>query len=83
MKKMKILIAGGVLLALINTGCQQQKPMDESTMMTKVDSSFLAQQQSVTDEVMKDCVANKATWITMKADSIYKADSASMAMTKK
>ena len=83
MKKINALFAGALLLAFMNTGCQQQKPMDDATMMTKVDSSFLAQQQSITDEVMKDCDANKATWIQMKADSIFKADSAAMAMTKK
>lgn len=83
MRKIKMLFAGGVLLAFMNTGCQQPKPMDDATLMTKVDSSFLAQQQTITDQVMKDCEANKATWVQMKADSIFKADSAAMAMTKK
>ena len=78
-----MLFASGVLLVFMNTGCQQPKPMDDATLMTKVDSSFLAQQQSITDEVMKDCEANKANWVQMKADSIFKADSAAMAMTKK
>ena len=75
MKKIIALFAGSVLLALVNTGCQQ-KPMDDATIMRKADSSFLAQQQSITDEAMKDCDANKAPWIQMKADSIFKAESA-------
>jgi len=57
--------------------------MDDATMRTKVDSAFLAQQQSITDEVMKNCDANRDQWIQMKADSIYKSDSTAMAMTKK
>lgn len=83
MKKIITVLASGVLLVFLNTGCQQQKPMDDAMLMTKVDSSFLAQQQSITDQVMKDCDANKPQWIQMKADSIFKADSAAAAMNKK
>ncbi len=81
MKKVCSVLMVLSLVAFSFTSCQQ-KPMDDATMNMKADSVAKARMTAVSDSMMKDCEAHSADWIKMKADSIYKADSAAMASMK-
>ena len=83
MKKICSLLCGGILALLATTGCQQGKRMDDADIAKRADSVYNARKMVVMDSMKKDCETNMNTWVQMKADSIYKADSAAMAMMKK
>lgn len=83
MKKVSSLLLGGALLILAAMGCQQGKSMDDATIAAKADSIYNSKKASVMDSMKNDCQTNMSSWVMMKADSIYKADSAARAMAKK
>ena len=68
---------------LAATGCQQGKRMDDADIAKRADSVYTVKKIMVLDSMKTDCSTNMKTWIMMKADSIYKADSAAKAMAKK
>jgi len=74
---------GGFLLTIAATGCMQSKPLDDAAIATRADSIYNARKAMVIDSMSKDCETNKGIWIQMKADSMYKVDSAAKAMMKK
>ena len=78
MKKIIVVFTGAALLAIASAGCQAPKPMDDATIMTKVDSAVNAQMPAITDAASKNCDANSPAWIAFKADSLYNAAVASM-----
>lgn len=75
MKKTLPLLFGGFLMALASTGCMQGKPMDEAAINAKADSIYNAKKGMVMDSMSKDCQANMAAWVQMKADSMTQAAS--------
>jgi hypothetical protein len=83
MKKFCSLLCGGILAILAATGCQQGKRMDNDDIAKRADSVYNAEKIMAMDSMKKDCDTNMGAWVIMKADSIYKADSAAMAMAKK
>ena len=83
MKKICSLLCGGILAVLAATGCQQGKRMDDADVAKRADSVYTVKKIMVLDSMKSDCDSNMMTWTMMKADSIYKADSATMAMMKK
>ena len=78
MKKIIVVFAGATLLAFASVGCQAPKPMDDATIMTKVDSAVNAQMPAIAETAGKNCDANRPAWIAYKADSLYNAAVASM-----
>ena len=76
MKKVSSLLLGGVLLILAATGCQQGKSMDDATIAAKADSIYNSKKIAVMDSMRNDCETNMSSWVTMKADSIFQAQSA-------
>jgi len=83
MKKICSLLCGGILALLAASGCQQGKQMGDDDIAKRADSVYSAKKTMAMDSMKKDCETNMTSWVQMKADSIYKADSAAMAMTKK
>ena len=83
MKKICSFLCGGILAILAATGCQQGKRMDDDDIAKRADSVYNANKVMIMDSMRNDCDANMVTWTVMKADSIYRADSAAMAMMKK
>ncbi|HYV90439.1 MAG TPA: hypothetical protein VE978_01595 [Chitinophagales bacterium] len=75
MKKTLPLLLGGFLMVLANTGCMQDKAMDDKDINQKADSMYNARKGRVIDSMKNDCDSNMSAWIQMKADSIYNAES--------
>jgi len=82
MKKICSLLCGGMLALLAATGCQQGKQMNDDDIAKRADSVYTIKKIMVLDSMKKDCETNMAAWVKMKADSICKADSAAMPMSK-
>ncbi len=83
MKKVSSLLIAGALLVLANTGCMNGKKMDDADMNRMADSMYNVKRTALMDSMKNDCNTNMQAWVQMKADSIYKADSAAAAMAHK
>lgn len=83
MKKICSLLCGGIIAIIAATGCQQGKRMSDDDIEKRADSVYAVKKSMVMDSMRNDCDSNRVDWIIIKADSIYKADSAAMAMAKK
>ena len=73
MKKTLPFLLGGFLMLLANTGCMQEKAMDDAAISAKADSIYNAKKTMVMDSMKNDCETNMAAWVQMKADSISNA----------
>ena len=62
-------------MVLANTGCMQEKAMDDAAINMKADSILQFEKRHGHGFMMKDCETNMSAWVQMKADSIYNAES--------
>lgn len=83
MKEFSSLLFGGIALILASTGCNQEKPMDSMAVQQRADSIYNSRKVSVMESMIQDCQTSMNAMVQMKADSIYRADSLSMAMSHK
>ncbi len=83
MKKIPCLLLGVITLLMAAAGCQQSKPMDDMAIQHRSDSVYNARKVMLMDSMTNDCQTNMGAMVQMKADSIYRTDSASMAMAHK